>query len=218
MNYIEYIESSTTWRCPKGGLWKVICVGGGSSGGYGYISSTGSIKNSPLQSEGKDTSFGEILSAKGGKKCNTYGHSSSYSIITGQHGYDLFSYGHILTGDHQYFRTSKYEYGAGGDSNSTYRITNLDNKYADAHGVPGMSGQIKVTITSLEQDQSITCTIGAGGKVSEVMTEANLKDLAKKLNSDLEGQEFTVSAEEAQDRCTDGYSGVIVLQYLGAEI
>ena len=39
MNYIQYIEESKSWTCPKSGVWKVICVGGGASGGY-YITSS----------------------------------------------------------------------------------------------------------------------------------------------------------------------------------
>lgn len=29
MQYIQYIEESQTWKCPKTGKWKVTCVGGG---------------------------------------------------------------------------------------------------------------------------------------------------------------------------------------------
>lgn len=29
MEYIQYIEKSQTWKCPKSGKWKATCVGGG---------------------------------------------------------------------------------------------------------------------------------------------------------------------------------------------
>ena len=29
MEYIQYIEESQTWKCPKTGKWKITCVGGG---------------------------------------------------------------------------------------------------------------------------------------------------------------------------------------------
>ena len=64
MQYLHYIEESKSWTCPKSGVWKVICVGGGASGGY-YITSS---KVATGQHTGGTTSFGSYLSAEGGAK------------------------------------------------------------------------------------------------------------------------------------------------------
>ena len=61
MVYCETIETSKTWTCPKSGVWKVICVGGGGAGLSYYNDSTNSIGTA-----GGTTSFGSILSASGG--------------------------------------------------------------------------------------------------------------------------------------------------------
>ncbi len=214
MNYIDYIESSTTWRCPKSGLWKIICVGGGSSGGY-VDNGAVSTKSEPMQSEGGATSFGDILTAQGGGKC--FGAAlissssvSTSSIIRGQEGYNLFSYN---KGDNNqvFFLKNRHEYGAGGCCRISYELeVNVHLRNA-----PGMAGQIKVTITDLEQDQSISCSIGAGGKVNDVLTKNALDEY---IRSHAEEPLYEYVLEDVQASCTDGTNGVIIVQYLGANI
>jgi len=81
MQYIEYIEESKTWTCPKTGKWKVICVGGGGAGDC----LSGGIHTAGVN--GSATSFGTYLIAAGGKTnwaSNSY--SSSYSVMMGYTG------------------------------------------------------------------------------------------------------------------------------------
>ena len=61
MVYCETIEESKTWVCPKSGIWKVICVGGGGAG-LSYASESTNY----IGTAGGTTSFGSILSASGG--------------------------------------------------------------------------------------------------------------------------------------------------------
>lgn len=63
MQYLHYIEESKSWTCPKTGVWKVICVGGGASGGY-----YGKSSMITAQHTGGTTSFGSYLSAQGGAR------------------------------------------------------------------------------------------------------------------------------------------------------
>ena len=62
MQHIYRIKSSQNWICPKSGAWKVICVGGGASGGFVLIEGC-----TPIQQPGGTTSFGNLLTASGGK-------------------------------------------------------------------------------------------------------------------------------------------------------
>ena len=50
MVYCETIEESKTWVCPKGGVWKIICIGGGGAG----------AANNTIGGSGGTTSFGSI--------------------------------------------------------------------------------------------------------------------------------------------------------------
>ena len=63
MQYIQYIEESKTWVCPKTGKYKVICVGGGGTGIL-YTTST-EVANQYIYQNGTPTSFGSYLTANG---------------------------------------------------------------------------------------------------------------------------------------------------------
>ena len=65
MKHIHYIKSSQEWVCPKSGKWKIICIGGGSSGGMGL--SLGSAAPMAVHNRGGATSFGSYLTAAGGE-------------------------------------------------------------------------------------------------------------------------------------------------------
>lgn len=64
MKHIHYIKSSQEWICPETGKWKIICVGGGSSGGMGI--SISSAVPTAVHNPGGATSFGSYLTAAGG--------------------------------------------------------------------------------------------------------------------------------------------------------
>ena len=63
MKHIHYIKSSQEWICPETGKWKIICVGGGSSGGMGI--SISSAVPTAVHNPGGATSFGSYLTAAG---------------------------------------------------------------------------------------------------------------------------------------------------------
>lgn len=104
MKYFEVITSDTTWTCPKTGMWKIIAVGGGSSGVVrGYSGSSYSVvtKDVTLYSNGGDTLFGTDLTANGGIVVNGYkGHVVGNTVYAdfcymtgGAGGYNLNTYG-----------------------------------------------------------------------------------------------------------------------------
>ena len=194
MTHIEWIESSKTWTCPKSGKYKVICVGGGASGG---VKNTGSSTTVQPSVAGGTTSFGSILSAAGGTSsgaiCKV---GSNPAVVGGYGGWDGINYGGTPaivdakegtfaavavgnggmanTSDLASYHTTGVGYGAGGGAGSSVN-----------YGIPGFAGKIKTTIVDIEMGETITCTIGAGGT---------------KPNS----------------YAASGANGVIVVQYLGA--
>lgn len=187
MTHIEWIESSKTWTCPKSGKYKVICVGGGASGG-GKFSSSGTYVSTVA---GGTTSFGTILSAAGGASDSSNAALSNTSKVSGYGGFTGVSYGGspsiIYNGDTLSVAfgagntglpgaTAGIGYGAGGGASSAVDIV-----------IPGRAGSIKTTIVDIEAGETITCTIGAGG-----------------VGGPGTGQTAT------------GAKGVIVVQYLGA--
>ena len=156
MNYIQYIEESKSWTCPKTGVWKVICVGGGGAG-LSYYDGT---KNS-IGTAGGTTSFGSILSASGGisgadvNKDKIEMPNSNYHIrytmgingYNGAGGYGAESGEYIGSG-----------YGASGGA--AYTDTNVKVRHS------GLPGDVKSVITDISEGTSIACTIGSGGTVT----------------------------------------------------
>ena len=158
MVYCETIETSKTWTCPKSGIWKVICVGGGGAGLSYYNDSTNSIGTA-----GGTTSFGSILSASGGisgthvnKDKITLSDSSAYSIrrAMGINGYN---------GAGVYGAESGEYIGSGyGASGGASRTASTDAKVCHS----GLPGDVKSVITDISEGTSIACTIGSGGTVT----------------------------------------------------
>ena len=156
MQYLHYIEESKSWTCPKSGVWKVICIGGGGAG----LSYRGDNENS-IGTAGGTTSFGSILSASGGisgvdinKDKITFSDSSAYSIrrAMGINGYN---------GAEAYGATSG-EYigsGYGASGGASYK-----GNEASRHS--GLPGDVKSVITDISEGTSIACTIGSGGTVT----------------------------------------------------
>lgn len=145
MVYCETIEESKIWVCPKAGVWKIICIGGGGAGAaLGATSAFGT--------DGGTTSFGSYISANGGKNGKEYigGNnplliSEPYAGINGFNGASTYgvSSGNVVG----------CGYGGSGGATST----NL--KYCCA----GFPGEVKSTIVDIIEDTSIPCTIGTGG-------------------------------------------------------
>ena len=153
MQYLHYIEESKSWTCPKSGIWKVICVGGGGAG-FTYRDEN---ENS-IGTAGGTTSFGSILSASGGisgydvnkNKFTESDNDVRYTMgINGYNGagaYGATSGEHIGSG-----------YGASGGAL-------YDSQTEIRHS--GLPGDVKSVITDISEGTSIACTIGAGGTVT----------------------------------------------------
>ena len=156
MNYIQYIEESKTWTCPKSGIWKVICVGGGGAGLSYYNDSTNSIGTA-----GGTTSFGSILSASGGISGTDVNKNkigmidSDYSIryVMGINGYNGAGVYGAESGE--YIGSG---YGASGGAG--YTSTSMKVRHS------GLPGDVKSVITDISEGTSIACTIGSGGTVT----------------------------------------------------
>ena len=105
MQYIQYIEESKLWTCPKTGKYKITCVGGG---GTGILYTWSAEAVTPyLYKNGGSTSFGNYLTALGSQikdpQCSIFtdctqhalssNNFSSFTNIGGYGGYDGVSYG-----------------------------------------------------------------------------------------------------------------------------
>lgn len=92
MNYLEIITSDRTWTCPKDGVYKIIAVGGGSAVSVAAQMTT-QIPYIINTAAGANTSFGNLLTARGGVgetvigKYNFFTTSSFY--WGGEGGYTL---------------------------------------------------------------------------------------------------------------------------------
>ena len=156
MVYCETIETSKTWTCPKSGIWKVICVGGGGAGVSYFDDSTYTIGTA-----GGTTSFGSILSASGGisgidinkDKIILYDSDHSIRRAMGINGYN---------GAEAYGATSGEYIGSGyGASGGAGKYNSNATLYHS-----GLPGDVKSVITDISEGTSIACTIGAGGTVT----------------------------------------------------
>lgn len=187
MIYCETIESSKTWTCPKDGVWKIICIGGG-GGGYSY-GAVNSTKYTAQGGAGGSTSFGSYISASGGSagKSDTAIHeynSGSYHIkgSSGINGYNGASmYGSSGTAG----LDTGSGYGASGGSKC-----NESGQWGVA--APGHPGDVKTIILDLVSGTAVACTIGAAGTGEEAS-----------------GSNQTIIAYP-------GRKGAIIVQYLGS--
>lgn len=192
MEYIQYIEKSQTWKCPKSGKWKATCVGGGGSGG-GYYSieiSRGTNytrQYQTVESAGGSTSFGSYLTAYGATALDVVetqiqqvANGNMYS--KGENGYNgLSSYGTIEL-DHRLSRTG-YGFGAGGGCifcpkvyfcNINVQYNDGNNNYSARDQIylvnermwSGSCGEVRVGIFDLNENDEIPCTIGDGGSIT----------------------------------------------------
>lgn len=189
MIYCETIEESKTWVCPKSGIWKIICIGGGGAG-LAYINNT----LYALGTAGGTTSFGSILSALGGmsgadvNKNNipcSFGTSYDWHDACGNNGYNgAGAYG-TKSGD---FIGSGY----GASGGATIMSTTGNSFRAYNSGLPG---NVKSVITDISEGTSIACTIGTGGTVTHTGDKMASSGIA-----------------------FPGKSGAIIVQYLGSEM
>lgn len=203
MQYIFWIEESQTWVCPIGGKWKIICVGGGASGGQQY--GTGAI----LYGGGGTTSFGSVLAADGG----TAEDRASTSAVSGQCGYDGLTYGWAPSANiiGAGANSQAHGYGAGGAATSlTLSVTGPSGSQS-TKTASGLCGKIKSTIVDLAESQSIICTIGDGGVLN--ITDSELKSYLMAANTSITA--VATKATEFNAAAGKGKKGLIIAQYLG---
>lgn len=217
MQYLHYVEESKSWTCPKTGVWKVICVGGGASGGYYGLSS-----KIVAQHTGGTTSFGSYLSAQGGaKRCvpnpsngqistgSALSNVGSYGMAMGQIGYDGTNCA-VTDGGNR-------GYGAGGDAYifdfAILRKGGTSSDNVIGANVGGSCGEVKSIIIDIEQGTSVACTIGKGG--SNMFNDDDIKDFA---NTSYGFGGIQGGYEAFSKQLSSGNDGVIILQYLGESI
>lgn len=226
MQQVYWIKSSQTWTCPKAGVWKIVCVGGGASGGVTF-----SPNVSALQSTGGTTSFGSLLSAPGGtiesvcsigvKSCGGYG------------GYDGMNYGGVsmmasrsasgsdttflssATGNGGTIGSPGLGYGAGGGVGQVYQISTKNgtqSNNSNIYAVPGKCGGMTMGIFDLALNQSMSCTIGTSVKPS--ITASTLIQQFKKGSPNITEIADAVATQVAA-AVTAGTAGVIYIEFLG---
>lgn len=204
MQYLHYIEESKSWICPKSGVWKIICVGGGASGGFSVREAGG---KQIIQHSGETTSFGSYISAFGGEKRSLIDANIECQPAVGQVGYDAANRA-VNNG-------GRCGYGAGGDAFCEYfsvrRANNTSTKdQIKGYSIGGICGKIKSTIIDIEQGQTVFCTVGKGG--TNTFTKDEIKIALPPRQS---FDDIVESYEFFNSRFTAGADGVIITQYLG---
>lgn len=152
MVYCETIEESKTWVCPKTGVWKIICIGGG---GAGYVKGT-TVKY--VSSSGGATSFGNYISAGGGNTSGNFKFINQATIYS-QYNYNTFFGINGFNGCTEYGSPSNTFIGAGYGAGGGVNIIN------NTDGAPGMPGKVISTIVDIEKGAEVSCSIGEGGDV-----------------------------------------------------
>ncbi len=242
MNYFEVITATKSWTCPKSGIYKIIAVGGGSSHAVQLYDSSTPLEGIACASGG-NTTFGNILTAKGGAVSSVgavfkTGSTSLYKGFRGgAGGYDLQKYGGeggICIGN-----TSTISmimpptinggapgkqgsgYGAGGASSLflfdiSFRIAGSSSKSIDAYILESVAGELAEIAIDIQEGTAYNCVIGDGGVMS-----------ADKITTLCSNNDVTLSGTEgARTRIIDalssprqpGRSGCIVIEYLGESL
>lgn len=162
MVYCETIETSKTWTCPKSGIWKVICVGGG---GAGYCISTVNNQDSISKGEaGTATSFGSLLVADGGENGEKTATNGGFNAVgldsdTLNTAYGINGYNGASCYGAAYASTIGCGYGASGG-------VGVKNETKYIKSSAGMPGKVLSKILDISEGEVIACTIGTGGTVS----------------------------------------------------
>ena len=247
MQYLHYIEESKSWTCPKSGVWKVICVGGGATACLQSAEAAGY-----LGFQGSATSFGAYVSADGGVFSSGLSQVNSFG---GQSGFDGVNYGSTPMVGYGYVGSNAgygyavaggaslptygtgFGYGASGGlasrSNNPLQITFVTDSSGSSNGLTGgysvsfspnfgTCGKIKSTIINLADGETIACTIGKGGNIKALVDD---NDKFKAILKSMMRQEVTFKITDTtlakpyiSDYMSNGADGVIILQYLGESI
>lgn len=242
MQYLHYVEESKSWTCPKSGIWKVICVGGGATACLQSQEAAGY-----LGFQGGATSFGTYVSADGGVfaigELQTPG-------TGGQSGFDGVNYGSTAMACRDYTGSnSRYGYAvAGGASLPTYgtgfgygasggyrgnsqsEIHFVTNGSGSSNGIQGgysvkvtpyfgTCGKIKSAIIDLADGEVIACTVGKGGDIKPLVNDDDkFKAVLKSMMNSIVPYivtDTTAAKPYITNYLSNGADGVIILQYLG---
>lgn len=216
MEYIQYIEESQTWKCPKTGKWKITCVGGGASGTaccnfriryYNSSSSSGSsdvdVNNCILNAAGGASSFGKHISAGGGESIST-------EILVAKGRY-LGQPGYLGYSDYVFMYDNNnniimpfhvHGYGAGGSSYNrfinSYNICSVTygsysgTLYTYSGGMTpygGICGEVKICLCDVNENDNIPITVGKGGHISDL--DNMIKQTVMSSNKNVSNFNFT---------------------------
>lgn len=189
MTYSETLRANKTWTCPKSGIYKIICVGGG---GSGAATITNTADAAVSGTAGGTTAFGTFISASGGATgADAYakGYITAAGIVAG--GSSIYISGCSING---YNGASVYGtpnaasvtgcgYGASGAAAA---------KGGSLFATGGQPGEVVSGIFDIDVGKQVACTIGKGGSGI----------------SNIDGTSNEVC-------CYPGAAGAIMIQYLG---
>jgi hypothetical protein len=241
MKYFEVITASKTWTCPKSGIYKIIAVGGGSSHAVRCdFGTTASSVSETLYTAGGVTSFGNILTAKGGvpsklSECKSSTTKGVIPIKGGAGGYTLQNYGGeggmsfddgavllppTINGGCPGYRGLGY--GAGGAVSSyvnTHQWTQSvsgSNRTIYIVGIGSAAGELSEIITDIQSGTQYSCTIGSGGAVNNDMFKAMCSRLGIELDENR--REHSTAMNVFGSLSLPGRNGCIVIEYLGESL
>lgn len=248
MNYFEVITANKTWVCPKAGIYKIIAVGGGSACGFKSYNQYISGYFYDMINSGRNTTFGNKLTAKGGVSqawANPYTMTSFNDSYTqsfgGDGGYTLGQYGGAGGLFDSSTKTitppsinggivglSGMGYGAGGGSNMGYttsRLTDSNNNAVniDTVNVKSSSGEINELICDIDKGSTVICTVGKGGIWTNDVLKSKFVDIANKIKSNRSnitwnGTSFDAAIATMLSHYTAGKDGCIVVEYIGESL
>jgi hypothetical protein len=148
MVYSETIRANKTWVCPKAGIYKIICVGGGGSGAASLKTTSDAATSGTA---GGTTAFGTYLSASGGVTgADAYkkGYiSNGGSAINGYNGASVYGTPNTAS-------VTGCGYGASG---AVY------SKPGNVFVSGGQPGEVCSGLFDIEASQQVACTVGKGG-------------------------------------------------------
>lgn len=211
MNYLEIITTDKTWICPKDGIYKIIAVGGGSA--VSVVTKT--ITQIPYiinTAAGGNTSFGNLLTARGGvgeTVVGKYNFSTVGIYWGGAGGYTLNEVGGtgetvIDSSLSSYITTpctkngspvgcAGIGYGASGGSQAsvinatlTYHATSSPSTSQTlsytANTLKGNTGEVVELITDIDEGTNINCIIGQGFAWSSDKLEQYANEIGNEIS------------------------------------
>lgn len=234
MKYLEEITAGRTWTCERNSVYKVTCVGGGSTGVL-------TVAGCMVFKEGGITKFGSLISASGGtingKGVYIQNASDNQNMKAGGvGGYTSYCYGGAgaeLKGSSNPYALSAvlngsgsgvtgYGYGAGGGSAGTACRVNCTSSSNSAttntvyfYPLSGEAGDLRVGIFELKSGQSIPIEIGSGG-TKDALDFSNMNTVLNSTFTSYKSHNFSNDNIIAcKANITNGLSGICIIEFLG---